>query len=228
MPPGTRRPATVRLEPAIKVLALSRGAVALIIVMALVAQIEDQVVQGTFNPSTYFSYFSIQTSVANALALGVSAVTTFFVQRLPRPFSYVKGSLVAYAVVTAAVYNLLLRDNVQESGAPSVLDWPIEVTHVWIPLYLVVEWALNPYRNRLGWSFLGWGLLYPAVWTVGTMIRGAITGWYPYDFFDPSGPAGWLGVAGYSLAIGLFCLVSLGLALAINRWRHPVEAAVAP
>ena len=224
MRPGPHRVSVHRTERGIKLLALSRGAVALVIVMALVAQIEDQIVQGTFNPGTYFAYFSIQTSIANALALCVSAVTTFFVDRLPRSFSFIKGSLVAYAIVTAAVYNLLLRDNVADSEAPALLDWPIETTHVWVPLYLIVEWTLNPSRQRLSLLFLGWGLVYPAIWIVGTMTRGALTGWYPYDFFDPSGPAGWVGVAGYTVAIGGLCLASLGLALLINRWRHPATA----
>ena len=225
MLPGSRRISAPHIPRGITILALSRGSVALIIVMALVAQVEDQVVQGTFNPGTYFAYFSIQTSIANALALGVSAVTTFFVGRLPRSFSFIKGSLVAYAIVTAAVYNLLLRDDVSGSEAPALLDWPIETTHVWVPLYLIAEWALNPYRQRLSLAFLAWGLLYPAIWIVGTMARGALTGWYPYDFFDPNGPAGWLGVAGYTLAIGGLCAASLGLTLLINRWRHPLPTA---
>lgn len=204
-------------------LALSRGVAALVVVMALVAQIEDQVVRGAFNPATYFSYFSIQTSIANALALGAFAVTPFFLRRTSQIFPVIRGSLVAYAIVTASVYNLLLREARSEPDAEAMLMWPIDITHIWIPLYLVIEWMLDPGRDRLRWSFFLWGLVYPAIWITGMLARGALTGWYPYDFFDPSGSLGGAGVAMYILGIGGLCGLCLMLCFSVNRLRHPAR-----
>ena len=35
-------------------------------------------------------------------------------------------------------------------------------------------------RDALLW------LVYPLVWTLATVVRGAIDGWYPYPFLDPA------------------------------------------
>lgn len=209
-----------RVPASLKVLALVRAAVALVVVMALVAQIEDQMVQGTFVAATYFSYFSIQTSIANALGLGLLALATFFLPRQPRAFTAMLGTLVAYAIMTAGVYNLLLRDSASEPDATPLLSWPIEVTHVWVPLYLILEWILNPHQHRLRWSFVLLGLGYPLAWITFTLSRGGLTGWYPYDFFDPASPEGWAGVSVYILVIGAVCAIVLFVLTLINRTKR--------
>ena len=56
--------------------------------------------------------------------------------------SSIQLSALCYAVVTAADYNLLVR------GVPTTdyvgIQWPNEVLHVWIPIFLVLDWILGP------------------------------------------------------------------------------------
>ena len=206
-----------RVSAALKGVAVSRAVVALVVVMALVAQIEDQMVQGTFNAATYFSYFSIQTSIANAVGLGFLAMATFFLPQRPKALTAIMGALVAYAAMTGGVYNVLLRDSVSEPDATPLLNWPIEVTHVWVPLYLLLDWMFVRHHHRLGGSFVLIGLAYPFAWITFTLIRGAVTSWYPYDFFDPTQPAGWTGVWLYVVVIGALCAIVLGIVTVINN-----------
>ena len=68
-------------------------------------------------------------------------------------------------------------------------------------------------------------MVFPIVWVVYTMIRGAIVGWYPYPFLDPdvAPGVGYDGVTVYVIAIASFILlVGAGItALSRTPWPHP-------
>lgn len=185
---------------------------------ALATQISDQVVNGAFVPEEYFSYFTIQTSLANLVGLTAAGLYRLQSAADSLLLGAVMKALVAYAIVTGVVYNLLLRGLPTEPGEfVSEITFPNEILHVVIPVYLALDWLLTPHRVRLpAWSLLT-GLVYPIVWVVFTLIRGDQTGWYPYDFLDPRLEAGWSGVITHIVGIALFILALLSLALVINR-----------
>ena len=63
-----------------------------------------------------------------------------------------------------------------------------------------------------------WALLvYPAVWTVVVLIRGATDGWVPYPFLNPA--QGYGVVAIYCVAILVVFVVVGLLVLLVSRWR---------
>ena len=200
----------------------SLGAFALIAAMtlavSLATQISDQIRNDAFLPEEYFSYFTIQTSFANLAAL--IAVGLFNLQSAIESAALlaIRHALMAYAVVTGSVYNLLLRDLPTAPGEfVSDIAFPNEVLHVVIPLYLVTDWVLSPHGARLPLRAIGLGLIYPIVWVGFTLIRGDLTGWYPYGFLDPTGPAGWSGVWTHIAGIALLIAALLALGLWINR-----------
>jgi len=193
--------------------------VALGITAALATQIFDQVVRGVFIPENYFSYFSIQTSIANIAVLTLSGIVGIQTVRDSATITALRGAMTVYAILTAVVYNVLLRDLVENPaiGEPA-LQWPIELTHVWVPVYMVIDWLVCHHRSTLSWWFLLTGLVYPALWFGGTVLRGSLTGWYPYAFLDPSGGEEELVRVGtYVGIIGGFTLLCLAVALIINR-----------
>lgn len=186
----------------------------------IVAQIADELAHGTFLPDRYFAYFTIQTALGDVLVLLAGG---WWAVRRPRDtalLTTVAMCAVPYAVVTTAVYNLLLR------GLPSVgyepPDWMNEVLHVVVPALLVVDWILAPGRARLRLRASGWVLLYPAVWIASTMLRGAIDGWYPYPFLEPGGRAGVPGVVAY--VAGLAVVMAALALLATLRTRRRTKA----
>ena len=199
----------------------SLGVIALLAAMALAVslatQISDQLRNDDFVPEEYFSYFTIQTSVANLAAL--IAVGVFNLRSAIESVTLlaIRHSLMAYAVVTGSVYNLLLRGPADLQDVLAEITSPNEIFHVVIPIYLVADWVFSPHGARLPLRVIGLGLIYPMTWVVFTVLRGQLTGWYPYEFLDPGEPDGWVGVWTHVAGIALLITALLALGLWINR-----------
>ena len=199
------------------------GALRLIVglglLVTIVTQITDRLLNNAFDPAEYFSYFTIQTSLINIVVFAVGAGLAWRHRSDTALYTTIRMSALAYAVVTAGVYNLLLR------GLPYAgfhgLQWPNEIIHVWVPLLITFDWLLSPGRPTLPWKALRVVLLYPVAWIVYTLIRGAFTAYYPYPFLNPQN-GGWGSVAAYIVGLSVF-LVGIG-ALAVTYSRRRAKA----
>jgi hypothetical protein len=194
-----------------------RIAASALLVAALFTQIYFLVINDALIPNQYFAFFTIQSSFFNVVVLATGGM--FALRRVvdPQSFTMIRIATLTYAIVTGAVYNVLLR------GAPGAEyigpQWPNEVLHVWIPLYILLDFLLAPGRPAVRWSTLWLVVSYPIVWAVATLIRGAITGWYPYPFLDPTGPTGYGSVVAYVGGLSAF-IVALGCAaVGLSKWR---------
>ncbi|MGG7466372.1 Pr6Pr family membrane protein [Plantibacter sp. YIM 135347] len=150
----------------------------------------------------FFSYFTILSNALAAIALIIGAWFSFRTKIDPPWFNLLLAGIVTYMATTGVVYNLLLRNISLDQGA--TLGWSNEVLHLYAPIYLVLVWILAPGKSRLEWRQLWAIIAFPLVWSVYTMIRGAITGWYPYPFLNPAQPGGYGAVAVYVIAIAGF------------------------
>jgi hypothetical protein len=181
----------------------------------IVIQINDRVVNNAFDPWEYFSYFTIETSLMNIIVFVAGGVLAL---RLPRDtalFTTVRMATLTYAIITAGVYNLLLR-NVPYDGFQG-LSWPNEVIHVWIPILIVLDWLISPGRPALSWKALRVVMIYPLLWLAYSLVRGAVSnGIYPYPFLDPA-TAGWGSVIAYIVALSLVLLGLATLAIVYSR-----------
>jgi hypothetical protein len=188
---------------------------ALVVFATIATQITDRILNDAFDPEEYFSYFTIQSGLINIVVFVVGGVMAL---RLPRDtvlFTSVRAATLAYAVVTAGVYNLLLRGIPYEGFVG--LQWPNEVLHVWIPIVIVLDWLLSPGRPALPWSTLRLAVVFPIAWLVYTLLRGAVTEIYPYPFIDPA-TAGWGSVVVYIVALSAVIVGLVALAVAYSRW----------
>lgn len=190
-----------------------RIAAALLVLASIVTQITDQLLNEAFVAEEYFSYFTIQSCLINVVVLFVGGVLAWRHATDPVLYSVMRMSIVAYAVVTAGVYNGLLR-NIPGDGFSGV-QWPNEVIHVWIPVYILLDWLLSPGRPALSWTGLRIVVIYPVAWLAFTLVRGAITSWYPYPFLEPE--TGWLSVTVYIVGISGFIVAVGALAIAWSR-----------
>ena len=118
-------------------------------------------------------------------------------------------------MIVGIVYNTLLAG---ASLAGSFdLKWSSNILHVIIPIYALVDWVLFADRKKLRYNKLWIVLIYPIVWLVVILIRGATDGWVPYPVLDPA--TGYGSVAAYSIAIAVFTVL-FGLAVfALSRVR---------
>ncbi|GAB2829813.1 Pr6Pr family membrane protein [Alpinimonas psychrophila] len=204
-----------------RVIALLRAALALVVLAAVAYQIIDRVRHNFFAPGEYFAYFTIQSMLMCVVVLAVGGHLAWRTTRDTKLFTIVRVSVLSYAVIACAVYNVLLRDLPSVPGYAWPV-WPNEVLHVWAPILLVLDWALSPGRRALRLRASLWALLYPVAWLVFTMVRGAITGWWPYPFLNPNGVNGIMGVIVYVVGIALviWLIAFLGLLLAKIRTRQ--------
>lgn len=200
-----------------RVFALSRLVAAALILFAIIFQITDLMLHDAFSPGQYFAYFTIQSSLINVVVLAVGGIASSTSDRDTELYTRIRMAALCYAVMTAAVFNLLLRGQSVTDGHYPGLDWPNEIMHVAIPIFLVLDWLFAAGTHRLRFTALWTVVSYPIAWAAFTLIRGALGGWYPYPFLDPSKVGGYLGVTGYVVGIAVFILAIAVGAVAVGR-----------
>ena len=179
------------------VLAIYRLVFAAATVVAIVAQVQDLAARGILNPVNFLSYFTIQ---SNLIAVAVFVIGAARWRSEPtRRWELIRGGAVVYMTVTFVVFALLLAD----TNVDTALAWVNTVVHQVMPIAVIVDWLIDPPRNRISFrDSLVW-LVYPLAWTAYTLVRGPIAGWYPYPFLDPAN-GGYGTVALYVVAILAF------------------------
>jgi hypothetical protein len=183
----------------------------------------------------FFSYFTIESNIVAIVVLLIGAglliggIRSFgFLE--PGWYGGLRGAAVTYMIITAIIYNLVLR-GVVTAGVE--VSWTNEVLHLIGPSYLIVDWIFAPGRHRLEWRQLWHFLVFPLVWGSYTLIRGPFVydqlwgrqRWYPYPFLDPIEMNGRIAVALSILAIvALLALISAGVIWVSRRhegWPLP-------
>lgn len=130
-----------------------------------------------------FSYFTIQ---SNILVL-IAAVRLLIDPDLSRGSSngawwrVVRLTGLLGIVITGLVYVTVLRPLASPTGIHAALNAGL---HYITPPVALVGWLIFGPRPRISWRILLLAMIWPVGWIIYTLIRGAITGWYPYPFLD--------------------------------------------
>ena len=129
----------------------------------------------------FFSFFTILTNTLVALC---------FIHLLAGPssrwgkFFANNINITAIAVNIAIVgltYNIILRGIWEPKGLDQIAD---ELLHTVVPIYFIGFWIFFVPKSGFSWkSVLSW-LIYPAVYAIYILVRGAIIDHYPYPFVD--------------------------------------------
>jgi hypothetical protein len=209
-----------------RVVGVARIVLAIGIFAAVVTQVADRMSQDLFRPGEYFAFFTIQTALMFVVILFAAGVVSLRRDRDSRLLTIMRMMAIPYAIVTALVYNILLR------GLPlSPVDegyvwpvWPDELLHVWAPILLVLDWVFSVGRYQLRLRDLWWALLFPLAWVAFSIVRGLATGWWPYPFLDPNGSLGWAGVIGYIIGIAAAMTLFAYLAVLVCRIWVRIQA----
>lgn len=208
---------TFDISTASRVFGALRLVAAALVFASIATQVVDESIHNDFVAKEYFSYFTIQSSLINIVILALSGLVAWRRERESTLLAVLRASVVSYAVVTAGVYNVLLR-GIPDEGYVGI-QWPNEVIHVWAPLFLFVDWVLAPSRPVLRMRDVRIVIIYPLAWLAFTFARGALDGWFPYPFLQPGGPDGWGGVTVYVLGIAAFIIAIALVLIAISRAR---------
>jgi len=91
------------------------------------------------------------------------------------------AATVVYIGVVGLVYNVILRFAWHPTGLQRVVD---ELLHLIIPLYYILYWVLLVPKIKLQCATpLSW-LLYPLIYLIVILLRGAYSNYYPYPFVN--------------------------------------------
>ncbi len=187
----------------------------LVVLAAIVAQAKTLVDANAFDPTRFFAFFTIQSNL-----VGVAAFS-WLVARPDGPRSrgieLLRAGAAIYLTVTFLVVIILLNGvDVQLQ-----LVWVDVVLHKIFPIIVVADLLLDPPRTRLVMGDIVTLLIYPLVWTLLTVIRGAVdpARWYPYPFLDPAkGGYGQVAVTIVAVVIGFVVIAVAYIRLA--NWRR--------
>jgi hypothetical protein len=187
------------------------------VAIALAVNIADRLIQGIFDPTHYFHFFTIQTSIINIAVLLIGGIFAVMRTNDPHWYSIIRACTVSYAIVVGVVYNVLLAGFPTIDGYVASFEFPNSIQHIWGPIFIAIEWLLMPGRTRLRWGTLWISAVFPLIWLAGSMVRGLVgDGWFPYFFLDVT-DMGVGGVAMYIAAIATFIVANCALAVAIGR-----------
>lgn len=161
----------------------------------------------------YFSYFTILTNLLVAVCLTSLLVKP--ASRWGRFFARpaVQTAITLYIGVVGMVYIVALRHVWNPTGFQLVAD---RMLHYMVPVLFVFYWAFFVSKDSLQWQHPLWWLIYPAIYLVYVLIRGALMNVYPYHFIDKTQ----LSWPEMMLSIGILMAVFAGLGflmVGINR-----------
>lgn len=173
----------------------------------------------SYSVVNFFSYFTNLSNLFVAVVLIVDGILRWRGKSLPLPWQLVRCCSVTCIVLVGVVFTALLRG--VELGA--LLPWVNVWLHYVTPIAVLVIWLIAPPRRPLPYKALGAMLLVPAAYLAYSLIRGALTRWYPYPFLNPAN-GGFGAVAATCVGIGItFVVVTALLIAAGNARRNGLE-----
>ncbi len=163
----------------------------------------------------YLSYFTtlcnllIAVSLSCAVLIPASAAGKFF-SKLS-----VQSAIALYIFIVSVVYNTVLRGLLVLEGWEYFLD---NMVHVVNPVLYILYWLFYRASGKLVLKDgINW-LIFPLIYLIYSLIRGAVLNWYPYPFLN----AGRLGYPAVLLNIAVMLAVFLAAGMGmivITRWQ---------
>ena len=167
--------------------------------------LDSRVVDILETTTRFFSYFTILTNILVAVYFTAVLIQGKSRRRL---FSS-PGSLTAitgYITVVGLIYQIALRHLWQPEGQQWVVD---ELLHSVIPIAVIIYWYFNESSLPIRFQQIGTWLLYPLAYLLFILVRGYLSGFYPYPFINV--PA--LGLL--SVLFNAACLIVLYILLSV-------------
>lgn len=147
----------------------------------------------------FFSFFTILTNILVAVYFSFQV----FEAKHPKLRIHRPGTLTAltvYITVVGLGYQILLR----HLWSPTGLQWLVdELLHSVIPVLVILYWYLYEHTTAVDFRRMVTWLLYPFVYLTYIILRGHISGFYPYPFVNVTD----LGLAQVFINSFLFALV---------------------
>ncbi len=193
--------------------AILRCVFGLLVLAAVGTQLVLHVRSG-YNVVNFFSYFTNLSNLFAAVVLLMGALATF--TRREAPGDLARAIAVVNMAVVGVVFAILLRN----VDLGDLRPWVNTVLHYLMPCVVVMDWLLLPPKAKLGLRQFAAIPAVAAIYLAYVLVRGGVTGWYPYPFLNPVNVGGYGGVALYSVGIALTLMVAGWILFAIGNLRQ--------
>ncbi len=162
----------------------------------------------------FFNFFTILSNLLVAISLTIvlvspgAAAGRFFAK------PSVIAAIAVYIFIVGLVYNSILRYTWHPTGRDRVAD---ELLHVAVPVLYIVYWLAFAPKGSLQWKSPFYWLVFPALYIIYALIRGAAEGFYPYPFINVT-DLGYGKVALNSAGLMLVFIIAGMIIVAIGKW----------
>lgn len=157
-------------------LSVTRLALGLIGLAAIATQLAHSIETGR-SIVNFFSFFTIESNI-----LAVVLLLLLAAKKQGSRMATFRGAVTLYMTMTGVIYALLLSGN--EVALQTTIPWVNTVLHYALPVALLIDWlAFPPPRGVNPRRVLGW-LAFPLAYVIYSLVRGGLTGWYPYPFLN--------------------------------------------
>ena len=129
----------------------------------------------------FFSFFTILTNILVASYFTNQIITS---KEKTENLLNKTGTLTAitvYITVVGLVYQIALRHLWKPTGLQMIVD---ELLHTIIPTLTIIYWFLYEQKAELKWKMIPKFLLYPLFYLGFILVRGKLSGFYPYPFIN--------------------------------------------
>lgn len=174
---------------------------------AIVTEIATLVERGRLIPANFFSFFTIESNMFAVAIFLLSAIAVAGSKKAMH-LTMLRGAATLYMVTTGIVFAVLLAGI--EGMVLTAVPWDNIVLHYIIPIAVLVDWFIDPPKNRIRFKKALVWMIFPLAYVAYSLIRGPIVGWYPYPFLDPA-TNGYGGVAITGIGIAVTALVLIWL-----------------
>jgi len=132
-----------------------------------------------------FSYYTIQTNLFVAIVIALEIAVDSRRAGDCKILRILTGGVILWIMVTAVIYHFLLSTFYKPSGLALLANI---LLHYVTPLMMLIYWIFFEKKVRYRSFYpLVWAL-YPLFYALVSIVRGMMTGFYPYWFLNPGAP----------------------------------------
>jgi hypothetical protein len=160
----------------------------------------------------FFSGFGVQANILAVLVLMVFAIKGSRDEWLVHPF--VRSAVAVYNVIAAMILAVLPR----RFGLLGNIGWLADVMlYLVVPAGYLLFWLTCVRKSGLRWYDPLLWLIYPLFYLGFVLVRGKMSGFYPYPFLDAK-TLGYAGVAANTAGLLIVCAALGSCFVAIGWW----------
>lgn len=158
--------------------------------------------------------FTIQSNLIVSVTFLLSVFATISRKSSSPVLEFLKNCSVIYMFIVIATYHFLLASGGEYAGIRILTNFTL---HYLLPIFIFTNWIVFETKKKYSYKHIFYWMVFPLLYSVVSLLRGLIDGFYPYFFLNPHGEIP-VGVGSYSnvalfITAYLFIYVILGFLL---------------